>query len=193
MGELRGSGCKRGPAPHHSEKHHYRSALAAACVPCRQAEQKGGGERKRLTAGLPCCHSDCLCIESIERRFLGSGTLPVFFPSSSFLTVPLFLPAGFKPLCKRTPTEIPWVWTHFGGLKGHVLPLPSPSTSAGRGKIGLHHLHCKSAKEFQVMLMMVTTFDDSSGRPEVTEVTTRIKTLTFFSLTALLFLFLMRR
>lgn len=99
MGELRGSGWKRGPAPHHSEKHHYRSALAAACVPCRQAEQKGGGERKRLTAGLLCCHSDCLCIESIERRFLGSGTLPVFFLSSSFLTVPLFLPAGFKPLC----------------------------------------------------------------------------------------------
>lgn len=30
---------------------------------------RGGGEWKQLTAGLLCCHRDCLCIESIEKRF----------------------------------------------------------------------------------------------------------------------------
>lgn len=43
-GKLKGSGCKSGPAPHYSEKHHNRLALAAACVPCRQAEKKGVAE-----------------------------------------------------------------------------------------------------------------------------------------------------
>lgn len=96
----------------------------------------------------------------------------------------------FNQACKRTPTKIPWLWTPFGGLKGHVSPSRSSSRSAGRGKIGLNHLRCKSTKEFLVMVM---TLDNSSGRPEVTEVTTRIKTLAFFSLTALLFPFLMQR
>lgn len=93
------SGCERGPAHRQSEEHRGRSALAAACAPCRQAEQKGGGERKRLTAGLLCCHSNCLCIESIEKRFLGFGRLPVFsFPLCCFLSVPIVPPAGFKRL-----------------------------------------------------------------------------------------------
>lgn len=97
---LKDSGCESGPAHHQPEERRSRSALAAACAPCRQAEQKGGGERKRLTAGLLCCHSNCLCIESIEKRFLGFGRLPVFsFPLSSFLSLPIFLPAGFKSLC----------------------------------------------------------------------------------------------
>lgn len=46
-------GCESGPAPHPSEKHHSCSALAAACAPCRQAEQKGAESESGLQRD--CC------------------------------------------------------------------------------------------------------------------------------------------
>lgn len=178
---------KAAPPPHHSEKNHTRSALEAACAPCRQAEQKGGGERKRLTAGLLCCHSDCLCIESIERRFLRFGIFPVFSPL--LLSDCFSLSADFKPLCQRcvkglikpVTGHLPTTHGCGRGLKGHVSPTPSPPLrSAGRGKIGLNHSRCRSAEKLLVMATTVMALGGSSGRLQVTEVTSHIKTSAFF-------------